>query len=95
MSDVLEQIDCRIGSPYALISANDRRLLSDCKQEIERLREERDECRRLLRGLVLASECFLSSEIVYETSGTIPLMDRLEKAIAAARAAGGGDHESQ
>jgi hypothetical protein len=66
-------------------------LLVECAVvEIERLREERDECRRLLRGLVLASECFLSSEIVDETSGTIPLMDRLEKAIAAARAAGGG-----
>ena len=52
------------------------------------------DCQRLLRGLVLASECFLSSEVVDETSGTIPLMDRLEKAIKAARAAGGDDESS-
>ena len=46
-------------------------------------------CRRLLRGLLLASECFMSSEVVDETSGTIPLMDRLSRAIDAAREGGG------
>jgi hypothetical protein len=46
--------------------------------EIERLRTA-------LGTLVGASECFLSSEVVDETGGTIPLMDRLERAIEAAR----------
>ena len=52
---------------------------------------ERNDCRRLLRELILASECFLSSEIVDETSGTIPLMDRLRKSIEAAKAGGSDD----
>ena len=46
--------------------------------EIERLRSA-------LGTLVGASECFLSSEVVDETCGTIPLMGRLERAIEAAR----------
>jgi hypothetical protein len=63
-----------------LISANDRRLLSDCKQEIERLREERDECRRLLREVIASADIGTSCvELVVS-----------HEWLEAARAAGGG-----
>jgi hypothetical protein len=52
---------------------------------VKELIEEIEGLRTALGTLVSASECFLSSEVVDETSGTIPLMDRLERAIETAR----------
>ena len=43
--------------------------------------------RKQLTSLVCAAECFTSSEVVDETSGTIPLMDRLRRCIEEAKVA--------
>jgi len=42
---------------------------------------------KIIQELIEASEPFLSSDIVDETSGTIPLVERLREAIEAARKA--------
>ena len=41
--------------------------------------------KEIIRELIEAVEPFNSGDIVDETSGTIPLMERLEKAIEAAK----------
>jgi len=61
-------------------------LVADAADEIERLTRERDECRKLLRELVIAYHNNFHEQSSDKRMKLLPIMDRF---IESARAAGG------
>ena len=62
---------------------------NECFDVADKKMEERKlltECKTILTEIIAASAPFTSCNVVDETSGTIPLMERLEDAIRAANA---------
>jgi hypothetical protein len=84
--DVLEDLKAILASKCETLCNNPGPFKDPICVSVKELIGEIEGLRGALSSLIWASECFLSSEVVDETSGTIPLMDRLERAIEEAKA---------
>jgi len=61
---------------------------------LDRGRSGTIDCREVINELIIAARPFTDCDVVDETSGTIPLMERMKYAIADAEEFLGNDNES-